>query len=681
MRVLFYNGLRQPASRCGLRSSVFGLPEVLNICSAPCVASLRCTVPGDRVLKLFGFHCSQVDPDGITNALRDPVFHGYIKISLNVEKVTSELSLWSSGCACHEHIRRNISRHTWVTFAKKCTGGRWTSCPLSGCRASELAAGKLHDVMKELWGNVEVDLANVLCSDELASHDHSSQSRIMEAFRASQVAMNGILYEKLAFWTQLPWVLAGVAHKDEEVAVRIARDALQTFDGLSGESDSVHHRITLKLLGPGSGFAGELRAFAAGAATRRECSNSFLIELAKFKFMPVNETAIEGKHAAVTNRSCHIPFGPIRVSLSNRMARFTDGYNREGESWVDSFLVDFEKCRGTSAVPTVLNFDTHPELAEFLNKFKTNNQKGRSGVAVADHQGRKLNHVYRRLATDVMYRCDTRAMYQSLKEQADKNTKSKTKERIEAQKLLASARPAISDRERMLTNLFQIHWMKYGVSGAVFSVKYSTFANAGLVQLGSFVQEPAAKRVKRQRESADEHLPAILDDVDHYTYFSVVQTSSTSGLKKKVRAPIGSASRLGPRHIILSKMKSTNIGGEVYVETMPDFEGTAMDPLLVLDGITSLGPWDAVTDDLKIWDRSGGSLCYCLPGEHGNDAHVKDVCTQLVHRNAYPGGKCKGLPAWSEDQLMAVDWLRHKGFIEDVPQAFGGDERPNEQRM
>eukprot|EP00959_Pyramimonas_sp_CCMP1952_P460744 9480400-Pyramimonas_sp.AAC.1 len=607
----------------------------------------------------------QVDPDGITRALGDPVFHGYIKIAFCVERVTSELSSWSSGCACHEHIRRYISKHTWKIFSERHSGRRWRTCPLSGCRAPELAAGKLRDVMEVLWGDIEVDLAGVLSSHGSSSSGPTSQARIMEAFRAAQVAMNGILYEKLSFWTQLPWMLAGVAHQSEGVAVRIACDALRLFDDLAGEDDSVHHRITLKLLGPGSSFVEDLRALAAGTRTRRECSNTFLLELARWKLIPVNETSIEGKHASVTSRSCHIPFGPIRVSLSNRMALFTDGYYRWGEPWVDSFLEHFEMCRGPTAVPGILQFDTHPELAEFLRRHKSQ-AKGRKGLV--RRYPVRLAHVYRRLSTDVMHRCDTRAMYAALKDQAKENNKRKKKEADDAKRLLASVRPVLEDREVVLTTLLQSHWLKYAVSGAVFSVKKSTLASAGLVPLGAFVQEPAAKRAKCKRESAgdDDAPPALVDDdADSYAYFSVVQTSSASGSKKKVRAPIGSGSRLGPRHILLCRMKATKMNDDVYVRSMPDFEGTALDPLLVLDGVSTLGPFDTLVDDLRIWDR-GTSVCYCVPGNGVIDADIRDVCTLLVERNAYSGGKCTGLPEWSGNQLDALDWLRRNGFIEDA---------------
>ncbi|CAK0851932.1 unnamed protein product [Prorocentrum cordatum] len=208
---------------------------------------------------------------------------------------------------------------------------------MSGCRAPELAGGKLKDVSRVMRGDIECELAAALSNPEAPGQQGpESHAKIMEAFRTAQVTMNGILHEKLSFWTQLPRALAGVAHRSEDVAVSVARDALRTFDGLSGE---------------------ETAAVAAGAEMRSECSESFLMELIKFKRMPINEVDIEGKHAVVTRTSAHLPFGPIRVSLCNRMKVFIDQCNRWGDDCIDSFLKHLETRRGPTAVPAALEFD------------------------------------------------------------------------------------------------------------------------------------------------------------------------------------------------------------------------------------------------------------------------------------------------------------------------------------
>eukprot|EP00959_Pyramimonas_sp_CCMP1952_P405216 8492836-Pyramimonas_sp.AAC.1 len=62
-----------------------------------------------------------------------------------MERITTELSLWSGGCACHEHLRTKLSKCMWGSLASKLTEKLWHTCPMSGCRAPELAAGKLKD--------------------------------------------------------------------------------------------------------------------------------------------------------------------------------------------------------------------------------------------------------------------------------------------------------------------------------------------------------------------------------------------------------------------------------------------------------------------------------------------------------------------------------------------------------
>ena len=73
----------------------------------------------------------------------------------------------------------------------------WTACPLSGCRAPELAAGKIDDVMSKVWRSFEASLLKRLVDGRL---NEESRQLIVADFHAASVHISIILRLKLANW-------------------------------------------------------------------------------------------------------------------------------------------------------------------------------------------------------------------------------------------------------------------------------------------------------------------------------------------------------------------------------------------------------------------------------------------------------------------------------------------------
>jgi hypothetical protein len=183
-----------------------------------------------------------------------------------------------------------------------------------------------------------------------------------------------LLKTKLDFWQRLPWLLCGLAHHEDAVAQRVARDALQAMR--DAPDPAVHHRTTVKFL-PGGRLHEDLIAVSTGRDIA-SLSEEFQKAVAILGFIPVTETTIEAKHAKVTKsgkRASHQ--GPVLVSLSNRMALIQRRLARVGSSstpgkkdlWFsECFLECFGIAKHLAAVPGHLGIHQHPILASVLSR-------------------------------------------------------------------------------------------------------------------------------------------------------------------------------------------------------------------------------------------------------------------------------------------------------------------------
>jgi hypothetical protein len=150
-----------------------------------------------------------------------------------------------------------------------------------------------------------------------------------------------LLKLKTAHLDKLPWLFCGLAHTDEQIARSIASRIRELWQ--HDPRQHVHHRLTWSLMHPGSPFADELDKFIDGAALA-DLSEAFQSRVAGWRFVPVVETSIEGKHAktSLAKKSHHI--GPVRLSLANRLP-FLDRSLRAGHIDPHQLLAKFHEAR------------------------------------------------------------------------------------------------------------------------------------------------------------------------------------------------------------------------------------------------------------------------------------------------------------------------------------------------
>ena len=99
---------------------------------------------------------------------------------------------------------------------------------------------------------------------------------------------------KFSFWTQLPYCLFAIAHHDRAKAVQAARRAIALAANRIGNHE---HWLVVSLCVPGSILYAQLVQFIQG--TDLLLLQSLATVCAKFKFAPVCERWVEGRHAII----------------------------------------------------------------------------------------------------------------------------------------------------------------------------------------------------------------------------------------------------------------------------------------------------------------------------------------------------------------------------------------------
>ena len=312
-----------------------------------------------------GSEAAELNAQEITAALADVDFPAYLELTLAIEEVTLLLQNWSRRCPCHDYLlRRTQNRKAARKLMSLHYKGLWQECPLSGCWAPELAAGKISKVMASVWDSCE---SKMLKSLRVVAMSESSRSQLLADFRSARVHISTIIHTKMRHWQALPWLLCGLGHHDDSVAQDIACKELDKFS--AHPEEAAHHRVTWALMKPGSAFRADLEAVASGASRwAPERHSRFAIDIGRFKFISVDDTAAERPHALVSRRPAgkNLHMSPVKVSLCNRMPLLLSHIKRYGDEFLDVFSECFERLEETAAIATSLNIDRHPEVQAAL---------------------------------------------------------------------------------------------------------------------------------------------------------------------------------------------------------------------------------------------------------------------------------------------------------------------------
>ena len=183
-----------------------------------------------------------------------------------------------------------------------------TSCPLAGCRASEMAMGGMQKLVDRMLQKTASDVMLNLCP----GLPPDEQTEVVCDYQRAKEQVCFTVSLKTAPWSRLPLHLLGIAHADEAVARQCVQECLQLME--AEPVDQPIHPLSAVILSPTSPVHAEALRFLQGEA--RERLPAFLQQCARLRFVLMNDRWVEGFHASVHRALAFRPhFSPPLVAL------------------------------------------------------------------------------------------------------------------------------------------------------------------------------------------------------------------------------------------------------------------------------------------------------------------------------------------------------------------------------
>jgi hypothetical protein len=352
-------------------------------------------------LRLYNFGRDDVQDNGrqddkhgvkltiVDEAIRSSYFWGYCSVVDIVGDALLQCMAWAEGCACHpgdEHRTyfrrsRNFQHKYKVEFQ---------GCPMRTRRAPEMASDGLVKHLRRVFSQGSEALLLLPPVAELSPNERAKLLR--EYGRARQhLAMTFSI--KLAHWRQLPWILAGIAHPDRDIAKSCGERALQLYP--SAPPDVRRHPAVRALCDPASPASQELSHFVYSSG-RIDQLPALQLWLGKFLFMPIAERWVESLHAVAKHQLMQAPhYSVVHLAWRGVQTRLRAMIARRPEA-----IVEFaESCLRVNNARKALveaGFWLHPGVQQ-----KTRDERSVRG----------LNRHLRRWATDLLYHADADTLY------------------------------------------------------------------------------------------------------------------------------------------------------------------------------------------------------------------------------------------------------------------------------
>ena len=170
------------------------------------------------------------------------------------------------------------------------------------------------------------------------------RSRLLRDFHLAKGHIVEFLMTKLRFWKQLPYIMIGISHLNEDLARECCKRGLALW--ASTPVGTSHHRVTRML------FSGEMYdaivRFAAGSA-RDVIPPCFSAWAVKFAGVSVEERSIEARHAMMkAGARSATKVSEVYASLILRLPEIVERLDRSGsDGSVWESLVHFSNIART----------------------------------------------------------------------------------------------------------------------------------------------------------------------------------------------------------------------------------------------------------------------------------------------------------------------------------------------
>ena len=330
----------------------------------------------------------------VDRAIRSDLFWAYTRALDMVGELLDEVCRWSESCPCHGRPPqlRGPDRHGGSRGNIRAQQ-REVTCPMSTCRAPELASGTLEQILSQLMGVAHGELL----LDPLVSRlpDDERQLVLTDFVLARQHVAYFLRQKLLAPWKQLPYVVHGIAHADANVARACAQRALALYDGRAAHHDQPQHVLVRELCGPGGVGRAEMEAFCRGIPLSH--LPWLLAKAARLAFVPVSERWVESRHAFVKSalkgaaraRGVHVAWSFMHKDLCQRWQR--------NAAQMRVLAAAMAKTRNTVAALHAVGLFLHPTIQGVLQS-----HGGHSSA---------LHKKARGLACDVIFHVDSDTMF------------------------------------------------------------------------------------------------------------------------------------------------------------------------------------------------------------------------------------------------------------------------------
>lgn len=296
-----------------------------------------------------------------SEALCSPWFWAFAHLLRALDQALDAVEAWFKSCPCH------IAWMSRGEVAKRLgqPASSW-SCPMIGRRLPELAAGAWRGHAAATFSTHSHDLLPHCAG--LSMDERTTLLADWDRARARTIA---IMYVKLRYAERLPYKLAAVALADEDTAryhATMCHDAWRQQQGTPGATHVLTRMFFDETTDPV--LASEVRQFLNGAprANLKRLSQ----EAAALKFVPLNETSIEAKHALMkTNLRSASRVSETTVSLAARLPEWRRRFEAQPDLTTSMVThLDALNHGDFGAVIRDMGLLPHPVLHESLTKHK-----------------------------------------------------------------------------------------------------------------------------------------------------------------------------------------------------------------------------------------------------------------------------------------------------------------------
>lgn len=288
----------------------------------------------------------------LNNHFKDGVVFGYHVMLIAAGAGVTAFRQWLHSCPCHQRrlqpAQPGGQRPTLASSLcpeERDDVHKDRPCSMVGRWAPEMAAGEHLTIMNRAVAASRVQLMSSLNSvTGLGARD--MESSVLE-FDALVQHVDATLRVKLNYVECLPFALAGLAHRHEDVARSQALKVMQMYDD-HPEPDS-HRRVAVKFLHRGipSAWREQLEAWAAGADSADMLA---FRAAAGFRMVPMTEESAERPHGILKKRTSMKPSKAMSSSLAIRWTEIKNHLRRD-----PAFRGNLLRCMEKALSPSLLS--------------------------------------------------------------------------------------------------------------------------------------------------------------------------------------------------------------------------------------------------------------------------------------------------------------------------------------